>query len=421
MTHFRKQLFCAIFLFFGYAWTANTAAWGQQPDLTGNLEEIGRGKILRDNVAKARDEAIANGLLSAVERGVGMLIPSASVVDHFQLLSDRVYSQANEFVHDYRVLTESKSGKHYRVVVQATLLMNALQTKLQDIGVLVRFKDKQMPSAVLLLSEQLLGEASPRYSWDKADSGRLPLVIEDTLSTYMREKGFVILQPVEPPLQDTATGPEYEAPELNDENALRIAELLGAEIVIVGKAVGRFSGNVLGTDMKSIEATLSVHAIRADNGTVIGSFDGTRAVVNADEIVAGTEAIGLAASDVAKDLTRQIVANWGKEASQPAMVELFVKGIKEYADFIKFRSTLRNEISGVRNIYLRAIKAGEAKMDVDIKGTPRTLADELMLQSFQGFGVNIFEVGEKEIKLELIPKRDVSDQLKTLSEGEDHY
>lgn len=417
MTHFRKQHLVTIFLFFASAWAVSTLAWGQQAEQTGALEVIGRGRIFKDNVAKARDEAIADGLWNAVEQAVGLLIPPALVVDHFQLLSDHVYSQAEGFVHDYKVLAESKSGQYYRVVVQATLLMTAVKGTLRDLGVLVTHKGKALLSVVLFLSEQHVGEVSARYSWEDNHSARAPLVIQDTLSSYMKEKGFVILEPPTIPTEGTEPGLEYVAPELSDEAALRLAEQVGAEVVVVGKAFARFSGNVLGTDMKSIAATLSVRAIRAGNGMVIGSFEATRAAVNADEMVAGREALMLAASDLAKDLSRQIAANWGKETGQPVLVELVVKGIKEYADFVRFRTTLKNEIRGVKNIYLRAISAGEAKMDVNVKGTPRSLADELMLKSFKGFGVNIFEVSENGIKLELIPKYNIPEELPRPDQG----
>mgnify|MGYP005628898203 CR=1 FL=1 len=49
-------------------------------------------------------------------------------------------------------------------------------------------------------------------------------------------------------------------------------------------------------------------------------------------------------------------------------------------------------------------------MDVDLQGDTRTLADEMMLKSFEGFGVNIFEVSRNSIKLEFIPKSDPQDR-----------
>jgi hypothetical protein len=406
-----------VFLFLWQTWGISSVARSEETDQTATLEVIGRGTIFRDNVAKARDEAIADGLWNAVEQGVGLLISSSSVIDHFQLLSDRVYSQAEEFIHDYKVLTESKSGRYYRLVVRATLSMKALHDKLQDIGILMT--NEKRPSVLLLLSEQNIGQTSPRYSWARSSFGGLPLAIEDTLAGYLRKKGFVIVNP------ETLEGlvinlwPGYGELELSDEAAAKLAEQVGAEVVILGKAFARFSGNVLNTDMKSVEAEMSGRAIRADNGIVVASSEATGAAAHANEMVASTEALTLAASGVAEELSRQLAANWGGEASEWVLVELVVKGIKEYRDFIRFRTTISKEVPGIKNVYLKAIKAGEAKMDVEVKGDSRMLADELLLKSFEGFGVNIVEVGQKTIILELIPKQDLLGEPQTSSEGVD--
>jgi hypothetical protein len=211
--------------------------------------------------------------------------------------------------------------------------------------------------------------------------------------------------------------PGYGELELSDEAAAKLAEQVDAEVVILGKAFARFSGNVLGTDMKSVEAGMSGRAIRADNGIVVASSEATGAAVHANEMVASTEALTLAASGVAEELSKQLAANWGGEASEWVLVELVVKGIKEYRDFVRFRTTISKEVPGIRNVYLKAIKAGEAKMDVEVKGDSRMLADELLLKSFEGFGVNIVEVGQKAIILELIPKQDLLGESQTSSEG----
>jgi hypothetical protein len=417
MRQFRRHCLFMVFLFLWQTWGISSVARSEETDQTATLEVIGRGTIFRDNVAKARDEAIADGLWNAVEQGVGLLISSSSVIDHFQLLSDRVYSQAEEFIHDYKVLTESKSGRYYRLVVRATLSMKALHDKLQDIGILMT--NEKRPSVLLLLSEQNIGQTSPRYSWARSSFGGLPLAIEDTLAGYLRKKGFVIVNP------ETLEGlvinlwPGYGELELSDEAAAKLAEQVGAEVVILGKAFARFSGNVLGTDMKSVEAEMSGRAIRADNGIVVASSEATGAAAHANEMVASTEALTLAASGVAEELSRQLAANWGGEASEWVLVELVVKGIKEYRDFIRFRTTISKEVPGIKNVYLKAIKAGEAKMDVEVKGDSRMLADELLLKSFEGFGVNIVEVGQKTIILELIPKQDLLGEPQTSSEGVD--
>jgi hypothetical protein len=296
-------------------------------------------------------------------------------------------------------------------------LTGSLRDKLREIGILV--KHKEMPSVLFLLSEQNIGQASPQYSWARSPFRGLPLAIGDALSSHFRKKGFIVVSPETLGSLAADLGPEYGEPELSDESAVKLAGQVGAEVVIVGKAFARPTGNVVGTDMKSVEATMSVHAIRTDNATVMGSSEATGAGVNANETVAGTEALTLAASSVAEELSRLVTANWGREANQSVSVELVVKGIQEYADFVKFRTTIRNEIRGVRNVYLKAIKAGEAKMDVEVKGDARMLADELLLKAFEGFVVNISEVGHDRIILELVPKEDLLDETQTSSKGAD--
>ncbi len=372
----------------------------QEVSETRTIDVIGRGRIYRGDVAVARNEAIKDALQGVVERAVSLVISPASVVQEFQLLSDQVYGQGETFIHDYKVLSESKSGRYYRVVVRATVSTKAIQDRLQDIGILMIHKE--MPTIVLFLSEQDVGEPLPQYWWGKSPPDTDMSVTENVLSEYMREKGFVVVGR-EAMIGDSQINAEYMAPELSDEAAVEIGKELGADFVIVGKAVVSYSGNVLDKKTKSIEATVSTHAVRTDSGMVVASCQATRAVVNSDDRSGGREALILSASALAQDLARQILAKWHREERQPVLVELVVKGIGEYADFVRFRTHLRNDVRGVWNVYLRSIKAGEAKMDVDIMGNARILADELMLQRFENLAVNILEVSEKGINLELIP------------------
>ncbi len=372
---------------------------GQEASETRTIHVIGRGTIYRDNVARARDNAIADALQGVVEKAIGLLISPSSVVRDFQLLSDRAYSQTEAFIHDYKVLTECKSGRYYRVVVRATVSINAIQKRLQSVGILTMHKEA--PAIMFFLSEQNIGESSPQYWW-----GQTPLsvdlsVAENVLSEYMREKGLTIVDRAALG-RDVQLGPEYVDPELTDNAAVNLGKELGADLVIIGKAVARYSENVSDDNVRSIQATVSTRAISTDTGIMVASSQGTKGLVRRDDRAGGTEALILSASAIAQDFTRQIVARWGEEVRRPVLVELVVKGIKEYADFVRFRRHLRNDIRGVKNVYLRSISTNGAKMDVDVMGNARTLADDLMLQPFENLAVNIFEVSEKGVKLELI-------------------
>jgi hypothetical protein len=361
------------------------------------VDVIGRGTIYGDDLGKARSNAIADALQGAAEKAVGLVLPTASVVEDFQLLSDQVYNQTEAFISDYKVLTESKSGKYYRVLVRATVSLRAIQDRLQSTGVLMT--DKELPTLLFFLSEQYVGQSSPTYWWGQAAPGSDLSVVEEALSEYMGNKGFPIAKHPEISPDDHLS-PEYRRPEISKEAAMDIGKQIGAHVVIIGAGVARHRGNVSDMNTRSIQARVSARAVRTDNGRVVASSEETRGVVSGDD---GKEALTLSASAVAQDLTRQITSKWREDPQQAISVELVVKGIREYADFIRFRKHLKTDIRGVKNVHLRSITTNEAKMDVEFTGNAKTLADDLMLQPFEALSVSIIEVSEEGVLLELIP------------------
>ncbi len=385
-------------------WAANAVAWAQQSEETRTVEVIGRGRIYRDNVAKAREEAVSDGLWNAVEQGVALLTSPAAVVSHFQDLSDWVYAETEEFIRDYKVITESKSDQYYRLVMQVTLFITLLQEKLEDMGILL--PREELPSVLVLLSERNMGQLATRHIWGGLPFIRLPLAAEAAFSRSMREKGFRILDAGTLLNRGVDVGPEYQSPDLSNETAARLGRELAAEIVIVGQASARPGNSASSTYMKSVEAALSARAVGVDGALAYGSSTATATAANPDEEVAGAIALRLAALEVAEDLGSQMATHMTKQALQSIVLELVVKGITEYSDFVAFRTGLKNEMQGVENVHLRTINAGEARMDVDTKGSAHMLARELMSKDFKDFALNIIEVGKDHIELEIVPKPD---------------
>ena len=263
MTNFKKHL-VLILLLLGYAGGFNCLVWAQEPlrlekpklptdafsagpgssgvaagfedgegEETKTIHVIGRGTIYSDNVARARENAIADALQGVVEKAIGLLISPSSVVQDFQLLSDRVYNQTREFIDGYKVLIESKSGRYYRVLVRATVSMKTVQDKLSSVGILTMRKG--IPTVMFFLSEQNLGETSPQYWWRQMPPSADLSAVENVFSDYMREKGFMIVDRTALG-GDAQLGSEYWDAELSDDAAAKLGRELGADLVIVGKA-----------------------------------------------------------------------------------------------------------------------------------------------------------------------------------------
>lgn len=381
-------------------------AWGQPLEGAQKLQVVGTGKIRRDNVASARDEAIEHGLWDAVEQETQLLLSPDAVVSHFQPLNTQIFSQPEAFIQDYRVLTESKVGRSYRVVLEATVFVEALRDKLERMGILAT--DKDLPQVVLLLSEKNVDQTYPRRTWDHETFMDLPLTVEAALTRALEERGFVVLNADLAP-DGEAADDRFLGASPTDDMALTWAEQVGADVAILGQATAQRTGNLSGTGMQSVEARLSLRTFRLDNRESIGVFEATNAAVHEDEQIAGTKALGLTVSGITTELIRQVTANWRGETRETTLVKLFVKGIEEYADFVRLRRTIRDDVTGTRNVYLRAIRTGEAQLDVELQGTARVLAEELVLKNFEGFGINVLEVGPDSIRLDLIPKEEISD------------
>jgi acetolactate synthase small subunit len=123
---------------------------------------------------------------------------------------------------------------------------------------------------------------------------------------------------------------------------------------------------------------------------------------NIDKTAGGREALENAATMAGTDLSLQITAAWQPYKAQTAMVEIVVQGTGYLANFVKFRKMVKN-MPGVDDIQLKEILPNQAVMIVDYQGSARSLADALILNPYDAFGINIFEVSDKTIKLELIP------------------
>lgn len=374
-------------------------AGAQNPDSIKSIEAIGTGLILKDNMATARDVAVKHALCTAVEQTVGLILSSELVVENFQLLSDRIYTQSQGLVRDYKVLAESRSGKSYRVIIRATVSVGMIHDQLQAIGILTA--QKGMPRIMLLLAEQNIGQPQPQFWWGGLVAG--PAVTENIIAEEMKIRGFALVDRAAL-IWDIQSDPALKMADLTDQAAIKLGNRNDAEIVIVGKSVASYTKNIMGTGMKSYQADLSLRAIRTDTGEVIASSTCTGAVFHTDDVGGGLAALQRVGAQAADDLIPQITAKWQREESRLTLVKLTVEGIKEYSDLVAFRKVLSSRIRGVKNVYLCGIDAGEARMEVEIKGNAQTLADKLMLERFDNFAINIFNVSQNAIQLRMVPQ-----------------
>ncbi|MBU4463106.1 MAG: hypothetical protein KKB05_04085, partial [Proteobacteria bacterium] len=151
---------------------------------------IGTGKIYSDNVVAARNQAISNSLVSAIENVAKDFLPFESLVQNFKVINEILYSNTEEFVQGYKVLTEALAGDVYRVMVQATVSIDKVQQKLSIAGIMIG--KKSMPRVLFFISEQSTEDSLLQYWWGEGMSA-VKSAAENSMAGVMMKKGFLII------------------------------------------------------------------------------------------------------------------------------------------------------------------------------------------------------------------------------------
>jgi hypothetical protein len=369
-------------------------AWAQAANKgIQTVHVIGTSQIQGDDMSASREKAIADGLVVAVSRVLFDVVPQETVVGNFQLLSERVFSKTDEFVRNYKVLTESTHGQLHRVVVQATVSIRRLKGTLKKIG--VHIGKRPYPRVLFCVAEKLVNDLSFEYWWSTEPSWKSG-VSEESMRQILKDKGFVLVAP----RSNVVSG--SLPPELSVPEAVSLAQQLKAEVVILGQAEAQEAPSTMAGTIRSFKGTLMAQAIRVDTGEQIAQTQRSALAASEEPYAGSREALRNAAGLSGEDLALQIAEAWFSSQSGLSRTELIIEGVGgKIASFVKFRGAL-GTMSGVDNLQLKEMMPDAAVLLVDYQGTTRALADALLLQNFDTFGLNISAIETNKIRLQLV-------------------
>ena len=376
----------------------SAAVYAQQKVQDKTFVVIGSSRVQGENIQAARDQAISESLVTAVTLMTEEVLKVDSLVENFPKVNEIIYENTDNFVQDYKVLTETRSDKFYRVVVKATVAGQKIAKQLSTAGILRAKID--LPSVIFFISEQNLQDDSPRYWWGK-QMGNFESISEATMADILKAKGFRVIDHRDIGIRKMADWNPDMTSQLTDEEALNLGTRLKADVVIVGSSVASPTASVMGEELKSFKVILHARALSTETGKELVDISRTSVTANVDETAGGREALQMAGTLAGDDLSVQLASEWRKMAEKPSQVEILVEGTGNLANFVKFRKALTG-IPGVEGYRVKEIKPNETTLIIDYKGKAEDLASALMLQNFGNFGINIYEIGKQNLKIALI-------------------
>jgi hypothetical protein len=362
----------------------------------------GVGAVIGGDRAIARDQAIQDALRKAVEQAVGTLVSSETMVQNFQTLSDKIYTQSQGYIQNYQIVSETPGPNVHQVTIQATVAMGNLEKDLQALGFLLGQVGK--PRIMILVAEQQIGQQYYNYWWGTHRGTQTDLnVAENTIMDRFREKGFDIVDP-QAQAGNIKIPPAFQVVELSNQNAITIGKQVDAEIVIVGKALARAAGSIAGTAMKSLQANISMRAIQVDNARVLSSGTENAAAVHIDEVTGGSDAIKKASIKMSDKMMDDILRNFQKRVGATTLVQLMVFGLTGADDVRKFKTSVLGQVRGVEGIHERSFAENMLKVDVDIRGSAQSLSQEIGRKTFPDFNVKVIRSTWNTLEVQVSPK-----------------
>lgn len=374
-------------------------AYAQQPAGFKTMVVIGTGTIYKGNPEAARQDAIKNGLNTALDAAVVDMLSPESLVGHFQIINQVVQGQTEAFIQGYKVLGEYKTGKTYRAVVEATISLEAIARKLAEMSIAVG--RGELPKILFFVSEQNPIGALAHYWWG-GDAQFIMSTTEKTMAQTLKEKGFLVADPARSSSGTQNRTIDFPA-NIDTASAMLLAADYGAKVIIVGTAVSQPAPNTMGATRRSYAARVQARAYLVADGTELALTAKEAVAAGSDDIVGGRQAIDTAAGLAATDLAERIAAVWGKEGKDLTMIQIAVEGTRDLANFVMFRRVIK-KMPDVQNIKTLEMKPDQALMEVDFQGTVEAFANGLMLNPFENFRLDIYEVSGELLRVALIPK-----------------
>ncbi len=313
------------------------------------VKATGTAAIFHGDVAQARDKAIDNALRTAVERVVGTMVDSESMVNNNELISDKIYTRTTGYISGYKILSEKKDTdlNIYSVTVEAQVNKGNLTHDLKSIGILIR--RMKMPRVAVALREEG-GSAS------------------GTILQLLKNKGFNVVDTG----SQTRSAWFYTMPQNRQVDLLK---KYGAEVVILGNAGSSYGGNVGKSHLRSYHADVSLKALKTDTHEVIGTASGSGKAVDVSDS-GRNQALRQAATIAGNSISGSIISQWSKESSSTRLVvlEVLTNSALKAGQFVK---RLPSEGRGIENVIVREKRGRTTTLNVYMKGDASDLAGEI--------------------------------------------
>lgn len=360
----------------------------------------GKWRITNENIPDARKNAISDALEQALQNAVISMVSRDALARNLGVLYGKLLGHTPDYIVTYKVLAELEQADHYFVAVESKVDTALLDKFLKDRRIVNPNPD--IPTILPLISEKNVGEVLPRYWW-----GNNPLpyesVAEEVLIQMLEGQQILctangIYRP-EPSFFNIAFSSVYDA-----DAAMSLGEQMKTDMVMIGSARALEAPNRIG-DEKTYMAAVELDIYHVETRQKVAAVQVQETASSIDEKAGNRAALIKAARAAGEAMVPKINQFWAAYLKKERTIEMTVNG----DHFLPRYVALKDQLAGmpeIESIVPKELGTHTAVLGVVYKGNARQFAGDLVLKSFDSFGIEISQVTDTSLTIQFVPLAD---------------
>lgn len=329
---------------------------------------------------QAQRDALHDAQRNAVEKALGTIISSETIVENYILIKDKILTRVDGYVKKYKILSTSSENKVYTNKISAEVEKMALA---DDVAALAQILPRMnYPALAVFLQEQSL-----TAQLGKTDLN-LQTTASQTIEKRLKQKGFTLVHIDALQAKKLRHGRQ-------ESGGYR------AQLLVDGTASVQDNGASPYSDrFHSYAATISADIYETATGRILASAS-TQSVVPHHSFAIGSQAaLQKAANEMADKLCSQIVKTWLDSCYNEHQVILIVDNAT-FSDLPELTGKL-SDLSGVSSVQQKTFLRGRAELVIKWQNcNTMRLAKIIDNLDFGSKHFEIIEVGGYVLRAEL--------------------
>ncbi|HBK27997.1 MAG TPA: hypothetical protein DDY92_05570 [Dialister sp.] len=338
--------------------------------LTGGIADARNVTVTGNGVSQS--EAEGDALRNAIEKAVGVLVDSQTLVSKNTVLQDEIYTQSKGFITNYNVVNQQQNGNGWEVTVNADVddsPNSKLMSELTRLGIIdVKLRN---PKIAVYIPEHHIQYRIPDPAGETA-------VIKSLV-----EAGFtnvIAASPKAVMINPNSYGWLWKPiVQINVEDMRSAARFFDADILIIGEAFSEGVGDVgqwipghHRTGMQSCRARVEAKMYVATTGQIIAADGKYGSGADISQSVASKKALATAGEQLGEYFLDKLMET-GSGNRQG--IEVVVLGAS--ASKVSLVQSAMNRVSKIKNVQMSSYSQGKGVFSVQYSGAPQTLFKEI--------------------------------------------